>query len=104
MNYLIMIFLFQIYAEGLPNTVLEASSLGFFILSNINPHIEITNKLSHSLIIDNDDSQKIFDIRNLSEVYLSQLILVLKNDFKTNFSSELMANDYMDLYNKIFKK
>ncbi len=100
-------FISNSYAEGLPNTVLEASSLGLpLILSNINSHIEITNKLSHSLIINNDDSSKNISeyIRNFIIGISKSINISLKNDFKTNFSSELMANNYMDLYNKIFYK
>lgn len=91
-------------SEGLPNTVLEALSVGLPVcLSDIDPHEEILNQ--------NKECGILFKVNNRTDLS-KKLNHLIQSDYsimrgaalnliKSNFSAKIMSNKYQELYKKI---
>ena len=91
--------------EGLPNSVLEAISIGLpVILSNISPHIEIIGD-NYPYLFDPYNSKDLSNklkliVQNENQLFSQRHSLKIKN----NFSADLMSNKYQLLYNSSMKR
>ncbi|CAM4009328.1 glycosyltransferase [Alkalicoccus chagannorensis] len=94
------IFVSSSYSEGLPNTVLEAISMGLpLILSDIGPHLELkTDKYTTYFSNENPNSLK----HGLSDALHKYNFISnseIHNYAKERFSSKIMSDSYFDFYN-----
>ena len=100
------IFISSSLSEGLPNTVLEALSRGLnVILSDIDPHLEITKILPDSFFLHFKNNQDPVEVAQLITSYISvfkgcDFALII--DFaKNNFSDYKMSCNYQKYYKEI---
>lgn len=92
--------------EGLPNSVLEAMSVGVpCILSKIPAHEEILgNDDSGLLFIENNQTDLVKKIKQIMLMNYKKLSFNSRYTIKKYFSAEKMSLEYQKIYKKIYKE
>jgi len=97
-------FMSSSLSEGLPNTVLEAASLGLpMILSNIEPHKELIENISSCahIFVNNDISSAEIAINNIVSATHDRDGISLQ--CMEHFSAKAMSNNYQKFYTELLK-
>ena len=95
------VFLSSSLAEGLPMALLESLSENLtYIVSNIEPHIEI-NKLNNlsGVVVDNAKSSFLHEILKINSKILKERKVQSLKLYNDELTSKIMSNNYWELYN-----
>ncbi|MCG6191228.1 glycosyltransferase family 4 protein [Maribellus maritimus] len=90
-------------SEGLPNSILEGISCGLYpILSNIDSHTEIINKIKIGTLFNVNSREDLIEQIRLS----SNIKLNLQHDIRQSglsfFSKDIMAKSYQNIYQMLY--